>query len=419
MKNYHSFNFLKNIYFVRTGGSIEEEKASNLIKEEIERLGGTANIEEFLVDASNIKEERLVFDGMHEIECKGSGYSGNTNHDGVTGELVSISSIEELKMTNLCNKIILTPGKRVQYQAYMKAIKEKALGFITTTGDVYKKNKDVDLDPYLNREPYYKEGYIPTVMIRMKDAERILASGYKTANLILITEDLKRNSRNVVAEIKGEIEDEIITFTAHYDSVAYSKGAYDNGTGVITLLQLYEYYMRNKPKRTLRFIWCGSEEMGLLGSKAYVSNHENELEKIVLNINIDMVAVTLGYDIACVTGDVSIIHNIEYTSKELGFPIHVYQGVYSSDSTPFADKGIPSISFARLAKQGGATIHSHNDVIERLSEPNYIKTYTFIINLSERWINAAYFPIERKMPENMKDELDYYLLRKIRPEKKY
>ena len=190
-------------------------------------------------------------------------------------------------MTNLCNKIILTPGKRVQYQAYMKAIKEKALGFITTTGDVYKNNKDVDLDPYLNREPYYKEGYIPTVMIRMKDAERILASGYKTANLTLITEDLKRNSRNVVAEIKGEIEDEIITFTAHYDSVAYSKGAYDNGTGVITLLQLYEYYMRNKPKRTLRFIWCGSEEMGLLGSKAYVSNHENELEKIVLNINID------------------------------------------------------------------------------------------------------------------------------------
>ena len=93
--------------------------------------------------------------------------------------------------------------------------------------------------------------------------------------------------------------------------------------------------------------------------------------------------------------------------------------MYSSDSTPFADKGIPSISFARLAKQGGATIHSHNDVIERLSEPNYIKTYTFIINLSERWINAAYFPIERKMPENMMDELDYYLLRKIRPEKKY
>ena len=147
-------------------------------------------------------------------------------------------------MTNLCNKIILTPGKRVQYQAYMKAIKEKALGFITTTGDVYKNNKDVDLDPYLNRELYYKEGYIPTVMIRMKDAERILERGYKTANLTLISEDFKRNSRNVVAEIKGEIEDEIITFTAHYDSVAYSKGAYDNATGVITLLQLYEYYMK-------------------------------------------------------------------------------------------------------------------------------------------------------------------------------
>ena len=104
MKNYHSFNFLKNIYFVRTGGSIEEEEAAHLIKEEIERLGGAANIEEFLVDAANIKEEKLVFDGKYEIECKGSGYSGNTKIEGVTGDLVSISSIEELKMTNLCNK---------------------------------------------------------------------------------------------------------------------------------------------------------------------------------------------------------------------------------------------------------------------------------------------------------------------------
>ena len=158
--------------------------------------------------------------------------------------------------------------------------------------------------------------------------------------------------------------------------------------------------------------------MGLLGSKAYVASHEEEVkEKVVLNINVDMVAVTIGADCACVTGENEIISNIKYVSKELGFPIHTWQGVYSSDSTPFADKGVPAISFARLAKQGGATIHSHDDVIERLSEENYIKTCDFIISLVSRWINAYKFPIEKVMPENMKDELDYYLLRKERPVK--
>ena len=419
MKSYHSFNFLKRIYFVRTGGSIEELNAAKLIQEEVKSLGGEATIEEFLVDYSDIQEAKLIFDERIEIECKGSGYSGNTPKEGINGELVYISSDEDLKMTNLEGKVILYPAKRVPHKVYMKALKEKAVGFITTTGDVYKSDKDVDLDPYLNRDAYYKEGMIPTVMIRMRDAEKILANEYKRVNLTLISKDSKRNSRNVVATILGsDIKDEIITFTAHYDSVAFSKGAFDNGTGVITLLQLFQYYMNNKPRRTLKFIWCGSEEMGLLGSKAYVAMHEDELDKIRLNINVDMVAATIGYDIACVTGETNIINYIEYTSKELGFPIHVYQGVYSSDSTPFADKGIPAISFARLAKNGGATIHSKNDIIERLSEPNYIKTYSFIINLTKRWINAIYFPIEKKMPDNMKDELDYYLLRKPRPEKR-
>ena len=277
----------------------------------------------------------------------------------------------------------------------------------------------MDLDPYLNRDIDYKEGKIPTVMIRMSDAEKILEKLPNKAKLTLIAEDYKCNSHNVVAEIKGSVyPDEIVTLTAHYDSVSFSKGAYDNGTGSITLLQLFDYYKKNQPKRTLKFIWCGSEEMGLLGSKAYVRDHEDEVKnKVVLNINVDMVAATIGNDIACVTGENDVVTYIRYVSKEVGFPISVRQGVYSSDSTPFADKGVPAISFARLARQGGATIHSHDDVIERLSEENYVKTCDFLIELSSRWINAYQFPIEKKMPDNMKEELDYYLARKERPSK--
>lgn len=414
---YHSFEFLKKIYFVRTGGSPEELKAAELIKEEVERLGGEAHLENFEVDYSEIKTAKLVFDGSLEIECAGSGYSGSTPSEGVEGEFIFISSEEDLAMHSLKDKIVLINAKRVPHKYYQKALKDKALGIILTTGDVYKSKEDVDLDPYLNREIDYKEGYIPTVMIRLSDAEKLLEHLPSRASLTLIAEDHKRDSHNVVSDILGSTNpDEIITFTAHYDSVSFSKGAYDNGTGVISLLQIYEYYLRNKPKRTLRFIWCGSEEMGLLGSKAYTRDHEEEVkEKVVLNINVDMVAVTVGADIACVTGEKEIISNIVYVSKELGFPIHVYQGVYSSDSTPFADKGVPAISFARIARSGGAVIHSHDDVIERLSEENYIKTLDFIIALSSRWINAYSFPIVKNMPDSMKEDLDYYLARKERP----
>ena len=416
--SYRSFEFLKKIYFVRTGGSKEEEKAANLIKEEVAKLGGNAELEAFEIDGSNIKVAKLLIDGK-EYECAGSGYSGNTPEEGVEGEFIFISSEEDLNMHSLKGKIILTNTKRVPHKYYVKAVKDGALGFIVTTGSVYKDKDEVDLDPYLNRDIDYKEGKIPTVMIRMSDAEKILEKLPNKVRLTLIAEDYKCNSHNVVAEIKGSVyPDEIITLTAHYDSVSFSKGAYDNGTGSITLLQLFDYYKKNQPKRTLKFIWCGSEEMGLLGSKAYVKDHEDEVkDKVILNINVDMVAATIGNDIACVTGENDVVTYIRYVSKEVGFPISVRQGVYSSDSTPFADKGVPAISFARLARQGGATIHSHDDVIERLSEENYVKTCNFLIELSSRWINAYQFPIEKKMPDNMKEELDYYLARKERPSK--
>ena len=45
----------------------------------------------------------------------------------------------------------------------------------------------------------------------------------------------------------------------------------------------------------------------------------------------------------------SLVNYIKYLGCEVGFPIQVRQGVYSSDSTPFADNGIPSVSFARIA----------------------------------------------------------------------
>ena len=410
---YHAFNFLKKIYYVRTAGSENDLKAAEEIKAEVARLGGAAEFEEFMVDHSTINLAKLIVDGK-EIECAGAGYSGVTPKEGVSGEFYYAEQLESIGLRSLKNKIILSATKRVPHDLYEKAVKDGALGFILITGSVYKKNSDVDLDPYLNRELDYTLGMIPTVMIRAKDAERMLEASPKEATIILDGVDDKIKTQNVVSTIEGtECKDEIITITAHYDSVSFSKGAYDNGTGVISLLHMYDYFMRNKPKRTLRFIWCGAEEMGLLGSKNYVKVHEEEVKNNVrLNINIDMVAATIGRDIACVTGDMDIVNYLKFMYKEEGFSLHVYQDVYSSDSTPFADSGVPAISFARLSGPNGATIHSHDDVIERLSEPNFLRTMDFIVKVIERWGNAYEFPIEKKIPEDVKKKIDKYYQRK-------
>ena len=87
-------------------------------------------------------------------------------------------------------------------------------------------------------------------------------------------------------------------------------------------------------------MFCGSEERGLLGSKAYVRDHEAELESIALNINLDMIGCTMGKFIACVSAEEALASYLRYLGAELNFPVASRTGVYSSDSTPFADKGV-------------------------------------------------------------------------------
>lgn len=68
----------------------------------------------------------------------------------------------------------------------------------------------------------------------------------------------------------------------------FSHGVYDNGAGSVILMELARHYKQNPPKRNLTFCWYGSEECGLLGSKAYVAAHKDELKDVQLMVNVDV-----------------------------------------------------------------------------------------------------------------------------------
>ena len=223
-------------------------------------------------------------------------------------------------------------------------------------------------------------------------------------------------SRNVVLDLPGETGRNIV-FTAHYDSTSLSQGAYDNMSGSVGLLAMAEYFSTHPHRHGLRFVWCGSEERGLLGSKAYVAAHADELDTIDLNINLDMIGSIMGKFIACCTSEPALVNYITYMGQEVGFGVDVWQDVYSSDSTPFADKGVPAVSFARLAPHNTATIHNSYDTIALMKAEHMAGDIGFITTFAQRMANAARCPVAREMPENMKEKLDYYLLRKRAPKK--
>ena len=406
-----AFEVLQKISFERLGGTKEELDSLHIIQEEVNKLGVENIIEEFEVNSFEIETAEITVTkpNLTIYNVKGFGMCDQTSPEGVPAGFVYIESLKRLEFYDIEGKVVLLTSP-MTYQVYEDLVKRNVAAIIIGSGSIYDDLNNTDLEERSLRERHYKHGKIPCFTMRMVDCEKLVLSNPEEIHFKLRQKESKAISHNLVATIKGsEKTEEIVCFTAHYDSVRFSTGAYDNGTGSVTILEVLHHFAKHQPKRTLKFIWCGSEEMGLLGSHAYVAAHKEELKDYKLCLNVDMTGVVLGKDIAVCTSEMSLVNYIDYYSKNVGFMIETSQGVFSSDSTPFAYNGVPAVSFARISSRGGAEIHSRKDIIKTI-DPAYLeKTILFITDIAENLISSVYFPVPKTMPDNMKDELDKYL----------
>lgn len=393
--------------YVRMGGSQEELKTAEYIRQCCVDLGLKAEIEAFPVEMATMEEAVFLADG-ERVTCKGYLCAGSTE---VEAPFYYLRNTDPYSLSLCKGKIVMVDGY-MGYWMYQDILENGAVGFVTYDGDA--NYADCNIDQRELRSFVSKGNKIPGVNINAKTAIALVDKGIQTVKIVLKQDEYKGESHNVILDMPGEV-DEYIVLTAHYDSTSLSQGAYDNMSGSVGLLGIAEYFKDHPHRYGLRFVWCGSEERGLLGSKAYVEAHEGALKSIALNINLDMIGCIMGKFAACCTTEEAAVTYIKYMANEVGFPVHVYQDVYSSDSTPFADKGVPAISFARWAPHNTATIHNSYDTMAVMSGRQMVEDIGFLAAFTGRMANAVRCPVAREIPENMKEKLDVYLTRKRAP----
>ncbi|MFK8052801.1 MAG: M28 family peptidase [Woeseiaceae bacterium] len=115
---------------------------------------------------------------------------------------------------------------------------------------------------------------------------RLLEKGPVTVHLNIDVETkLEVPSGNVIAEIEGrESPEEIVLIGCHLDSWDLGTGAVDDGAGcgiVVGAAHLIKS-LDQAPKRTIRVVLYGAEEVGLLGGYAYERQHADELANHIL-----------------------------------------------------------------------------------------------------------------------------------------
>lgn len=222
---------------------------------------------------------------------------------------------------------------------------------------------------------------IPTVDISLEDyglLYRLAESGKKPE--INLNAQSKENGLvptfNTIAEIKGtEFPDEYVMLSAHLDSWDGGTGATDNGTGTIMMMEVMRILkaVYPNPKRTILVGHWGSEEQGLNGSRGFVEDHPEMMDKIQVLFNQDngtgRVANLSGqgfvdsYDylgrwIAKVPADIT--KDITYT-----FPGN--PGTGGSDFASFVAAGVPAFSLSSLSwDYGTVTWHTNLDTYDKI-----------------------------------------------------
>ena len=396
--------------YIHRSGTPEELRAAEYLKGRCEALGISARLEPFPVPMGEIEEAEVLADGR-SIPCRGVFCCGSGT---VEGELYYMPGQDPVSIAGAKDKIVLLDNQGVDRFTYQDLMKAGARGILFQSGSLLTPDRDIE-ERDLRALAVGEERKVLCAMLHAETAVQLVKAGAKEIRITVRQREYEGQSHNVAAELPGRRE-EFITLTAHYDTTAHSHGAYDNMSGCAGLLWVMEALRGTALNYGVRFVFCGSEERGLLGSKAYAEAHEEELKKTALNVNLDMIGSVMGKFIACATAEDKLAHYLSYMGAELGFPLETRTGVYSSDSTSFADKGVPAVSLARLASEKVAPIHVRYDRQEVLSMPRLAEDCRFITEFVRRMACAAVCPVARTIPEKLKKQLDEYLYRKRKGE---
>ncbi len=207
----------------------------------------------------------------------------------------------------------------------------------------------------------------------------------KNVSITVAVKTERPKTQNVVAVWEGGdpvLKSEYVALGAHYDHIgicapagpdSICNGADDDGSGTTALLSIAEAvsHAKQRPKRSILFVWHCGEEKGLWGSRYFTEYPTVPLDKVVTQLNIDMIGRTKKEDdtnprdanlsgpntvyvigskmMSTELGELSESVNKSFLNLTLDYryddPADPNRFFYRSDHYNYARKGIPIIFY--------------------------------------------------------------------------
>jgi hypothetical protein len=359
----------------------------------------------------------------HPMVLLALGMSDGTPPDGITAEVVEVSSLEEVGALGekargkivLFNKRIYPNGEndrgygagaRLRYSGASAAAKVGAVGMMIRS------LATADLRLPHTGAMAYEDGVprIPAAAISPEDAElihRFLAAG--DAVKVTFRQTCKTlpdaESANAIGEIRGAGKpDEVVVIGGHLDSWDVGTGAQDDGAGCAISMEAMRLIraLGVKPKRTIRAVLFTNEENGLRGGKAYASSHAAELPRHVGAIESDSGgARPLGFGVSGAPGSVEIVRGLAAPLASFAAD-EVREGGGGADISPMADAGVPMLGLRQDSTHYFDIHHTIADTIDKVNAHDLAMNATAMAVMAWQLANLDP-PLARYTPPKKED----------------
>ena len=282
----------------RMAGTEAEARARNWSVAKLKALGfSNVSVDEFPVPTAirGAESAEILSPFPQKLVVNALGGSGVTGPEGVAAEVVGFDSVDSLRLAPdeaVRGKIVfvdhrMTPTQNGAGYGQFGAPRRQGPTIASQKGAVGIVIRSIGTDQ--NRTPHtgimeFEGGAkpIPAGALSIPDAEqleRILKRGKPvTMRLRLQARPMQGTSGNVIAELPGADPSLApILVGCHLDSWDLGTGAIDDASGCgIAAAAAKRIMDQGRPKRTIRVVWFGAEEIGLFGGLDYQRRYGKE-----------------------------------------------------------------------------------------------------------------------------------------------
>jgi hypothetical protein len=371
----------------RPGGSAAEARARQWAVAKLKSLGfSNVHVERFAMPVwtRGAESAEIVSPFPQRLVLTAFGNSASTPAEGITGEVIGFDTLADLMAASdasVRGKIVFVSHSMPQTQdgsgyGFFGGPRRQGPSIASRKGALAIVVRSIGTDrhrnPHAGGQTFDSDVKpIPAAALSIPDAEqlqRILKRGQPvTMHLTLLSTLQQGESGNVIAEVPGRDPNApVLLVGGHLDSWDLGTGAIDDGAGVaITTAAAKQVMDAGTPRRTIRVVWFGAEEMGLYGGMFYKDLHGHEPHYAIAESDfgadrIWRVTTKLGK-----TRDAEA-RAVQAALAPLGIVPGSIEEADGSDIGPMIEDGLPAVGLSQDGTRYFDIHHTPDDTLDKV-----------------------------------------------------